>query len=50
MSILIFTELADGKFKKSSLEAISYGSKVDGSAPVVLAIGEAGEDSLAEAG
>ncbi|MBK9508394.1 MAG: electron transfer flavoprotein subunit alpha/FixB family protein [Cytophagaceae bacterium] len=50
MSILIFTELADGKFKKRSLEAISYGSKVDGSAPVVLAIGEAGEDSLAEAG
>lgn len=50
MSILIFTELADGKFKKSPLEAISYGSKVDGSAPVVLAIGEAGEDSLAEAG
>lgn len=50
MSILIFTELADGKFKKSSLEAISYGSKIDGSAPVVLAIGEAGEDSLAEAG
>lgn len=50
MSILIFTELADGKFKKSSLEAISYGSKIDGSAPVVLAIGEAGEESLAEAG
>ncbi|MCA0363544.1 MAG: electron transfer flavoprotein subunit alpha/FixB family protein [Bacteroidetes bacterium] len=50
MSILIFTELADGKFKKSSLEAISYGSKIDGSAPVVLAVGTADETSLAEAG
>lgn len=50
MSILIFTELADGKFKKSSLEAISYGSKIDGSAPVVLAVGAADETSLAEAG
>jgi electron transfer flavoprotein alpha subunit len=53
MSILVYTELADGQFKKSSLEAIFYGSKVAaqvGATMTVLAIGSASDDELAKAG
>lgn len=51
--ILIFTEIADGAIKKSSLEAIYYGSKVAemmGTSAVALAIGEADESELVKAG
>lgn len=53
MSVLVYTELADGQFKKSSLEAIFYGSKVAaqvGGTMTVLAIGSATDDELAKAG
>ncbi len=53
MSVLVYTELADGQFKKSSLEAIFYGSKVAaqvGGTMTVLAIGFATDDELAKAG
>ena len=53
MSVLVYTELADGQFKKSSLEAIFYGSKVAaqlGASMAVLAIGSASDDELAKAG
>jgi electron transfer flavoprotein alpha subunit len=53
MSVLVYTELADGQFKKSSLEAIFYGSKVAaqvGATMTVLAIGSASDDELAKAG
>lgn len=53
MSVLVYTELADGQFKKSSLEAIFYGSKVAaqvGDSMTVLAIGSASDDELAKAG
>ena len=53
MSVLVYTELADGQFKKSSLEAIYYGSKVAaqvGASMTVLAIGSASDDELAKAG
>ncbi|WP_435355215.1 electron transfer flavoprotein subunit alpha/FixB family protein [Emticicia sp. SJ17W-69] len=51
--ILIFTEVADGAIKKSSLEAIYYGSKVAemlGTSAVALAIGKADSSELAKAG
>jgi electron transfer flavoprotein alpha subunit len=53
MSVLVYTELADGQFKKSSLEAIFYGSKVSaqvGGSMTVLAIGSASDNELAKAG
>jgi electron transfer flavoprotein alpha subunit len=53
MSVLVYTELTDGQFKKSSLEAIFYGSKVAaqvGGSMTVLAIGSASDDELAKAG
>lgn len=53
MSVLVYTELADGQFKKSSLEAIFYGSKVAaqvGGSMTVLAIGSASDNELAKAG
>ncbi|MCP9763888.1 electron transfer flavoprotein subunit alpha/FixB family protein [Lacihabitans soyangensis] len=53
MSVLVYTELADGQFKKSSLEAIFYGSKVAaqvGGSMTVLAIGSASDDELSKAG
>jgi len=53
MSVLIYTELADGQYKKSSLEAINYGLKVAaqlGVSATVLAIGAASEEELAKAG
>lgn len=51
--ILIFTEIADGAIKKSSLEAIYYGSKVAemmGTSAIALAIGQANASELAKAG
>ncbi len=51
--ILIFTEVADGAIKKSSLEAIFYGSKVAemlGTSAVALAIGKADASELSKAG
>jgi electron transfer flavoprotein alpha subunit len=53
MSVLVYTELADGQFKKSSLEAIFYGSKVAaqvGGSMTVLVIGSAADEELAKAG
>ncbi|HLO43441.1 MAG TPA: electron transfer flavoprotein subunit alpha/FixB family protein [Leadbetterella sp.] len=53
MSVLVYTELAEGQFKKSSLEAIFYGSKVAaqiGGSMTVLAIGSASDEELAKAG
>ncbi len=53
MSVIIFVELDNGSIKKSSLEAIYYGSKVAESTQTtatVLAIGSAEESALKEAG
>lgn len=53
MSVLIFSELEEGKIKKNSLEAIYYGSKVaelTGGEAVVLAIGGAEPAELEKAG
>lgn len=51
--VLIFTEIAEGAIKKSSYEAIYYGSKVAemlGTSAVALAIGKADASELAKAG
>lgn len=51
--VLIFTEIADGAIKKSSLEAVYYGSQVAqmmGTSAVALAIGKADSAELAKAG
>ncbi len=51
--VLIFTEIADGAIKKSSLEAVYYGSQVAqmmGTNAVALAIGKADSAELAKAG
>lgn len=51
--ILIFTEIADGAIKKSSLEAIYYGSKVAeimGTTATALVIGNADAAELAKTG
>ena len=53
MSVLIFTEIDNGALKKSSLEAVYYGSevaKMKGTTATVLAIGTATDDELAKAG
>ena len=53
MSVLIFAEIADGAIKKSSQEALYYGSKVAemmGTTATALAIGTADADALAHAG
>jgi electron transfer flavoprotein alpha subunit len=53
MSVLIFTELDNGALKKSSLEAVHYGSevaKLKGTIATVLAIGTATDEELAIAG
>lgn len=53
MAILVFSEIADGAIKKSSLEAIYYGAKVAemmGTTATVLAIGKADAGELAKAG
>jgi electron transfer flavoprotein alpha subunit len=51
--VLIFTEIADGAIKKSSLEAVYYGSKVAqmmGTSAVALAIGKVDSAELAKIG
>lgn len=53
MSVLIFAELAEGNYKKTSLEAIYYGSKVAAmlnTNATVVAIGTASADNLSKAG
>ena len=43
MSVLVFAEISDGKFKKAAYEAVSYGRQVAdliGSKVVALAIGQ----------
>jgi electron transfer flavoprotein alpha subunit len=53
MSVLVFIECADGKVKKSSLEAAFYGHQVAtqlGTAAVAVAIGEVAADELKNLG
>lgn len=53
MSVLIFAELEEGAIKKSSLEAIYYGSKVaeqTGTSATAIVLGEANADELVKAG
>lgn len=53
MSVLIFAELDEGKLKKSSQEAIYYGSKVAemmGTSATAIVLGDASEGELATAG
>lgn len=53
MSVLVFVELDEGNIKKSSQEAIFYGSKVAemmGTSATVLVAGEADQSELATAG
>lgn len=53
MSVLIFIELDNGTIKKTSLEAIAYGSEVarlTGTTATVLALGNAEVTELAKAG
>lgn len=53
MSVLVYTELAEGQYKKTSIEAIFYGSKVAeilGTKLHVLAIGQAEKSELVKAG
>lgn len=53
MSVLVFAELDNGSYKKTSLEAIYYGAQVAsslGTTASVLAIGEANGAALASAG
>jgi len=52
MSVLIFTEASNGKLKKSSLEAVSYGNKIAGllgTQAIALSFNDAGAD-LSELG
>ncbi|MFD1818827.1 electron transfer flavoprotein alpha subunit apoprotein [Pseudarcicella hirudinis] len=53
MSVLIFVELDNGAIKKSSLEAVFYGSEVakaQGTSATVLAIGASSDSELSKAG
>jgi electron transfer flavoprotein alpha subunit len=53
MSVLVYTENWDGKFKKSSFELISYGSKVaemSGTSVTALSIGMVDESELKKLG
>ncbi|WP_128546757.1 electron transfer flavoprotein subunit alpha/FixB family protein [Larkinella soli] len=53
MSVLVFVELDEGALKKSSLEAVYYGSQVAeqlGTTTSALVLGEAAPDELAKAG
>lgn len=53
MSVLIFAELDEGKIKKSSQEAIFYGSKVaemTGTSSTAIIVGQADDSELALAG
>ena len=49
MSVLVYTENWDGKFKKLSYELVSYASKVaemTGGSVTALSIGNVGDDEL----
>ena len=53
MSVLVYTENWDGKFKKLSFEIVSYASKVaemTGGSVTALSIGNVGEDELSKLG
>jgi electron transfer flavoprotein alpha subunit len=53
MSVLVYTENWDGKFKKSSFELVSYGAKLAemlGTSVNVLSIGQVGQDELKKLG
>jgi electron transfer flavoprotein alpha subunit len=53
MSVLIFVELENGLVKKTSLEAVAYGSevaKMTGTTATVLALGQAGTPALEQTG
>ena len=53
MSVIVFAELSEGKYKKTSQEAIYYGAQLASQMAVnaiVLAIGAAEESELALAG
>ncbi|MBN2518985.1 MAG: electron transfer flavoprotein subunit alpha/FixB family protein, partial [Bacteroidales bacterium] len=53
MSVLIYTENWDGKFKKLSFELVSYGKKIAemlGSSAIALSIGNVSEDELKKLG
>jgi len=53
MSVLVFTEIADGEVKKSSLEAIAYASelaKIKNTTAVAVVMGNPGQEKLAALG
>ena len=53
MSVLIYTENVEGKFKKYALEAVSYGASLAeklGTGAIALSIGEVTEDELSSLG
>ena len=53
MSVLVYTENWDGKFKKLSYELVSYASKVAemlGTSAVALSIGKVNDDELKKLG
>ena len=53
MSVLVFAEQSEGKFKKTALEVVSYGkelAKTQGTELVVLTINHEGTDDLGEYG
>jgi electron transfer flavoprotein alpha subunit len=53
MSILIFADLHEGKFRKSAFEAVHYGSKIaarTGSGATALVLGTCSEEGLKELG
>jgi electron transfer flavoprotein alpha subunit len=53
MSVLVFTENWDGKFKKLSFELVSYGTKVAemlGTSSTVLSIGNVADEELSKLG
>ena len=53
MSVLVYVENLQGKFKKSAFEAISYGAKIaadTGGSVTALSIGNVSESALAELG
>ncbi len=53
MSVLIYTENWDGKFKKLSFELVAYGAKIAemmNTSATVLSIGNVGEDELNQLG
>ena len=53
MSVLVYIEQADGKFKKSGFEAVSYAKAIadaQGTQLTAISIGNVGEDELKEIG